>query len=431
MPRPWWTWAGALLGCGLTAWVALGSFRSAREARNALRRDHHLIWFHSGYGGGLGPPRGQAALTGPAKLQAVFDAIREAELVPLRQLHADVEGAAPPAPPVDLESLRAVHTDAYLLALLTGQPRALALSQKLPTWTPNVARGWLLNVGGLAAAARQALAGTPITANLGHGYHHAVPERGMGFCTLQGLAVVSRQLLREGRASRILIVDLDQHEGNGTGATLIGVPGVWNLTLYGHRHTGPPATANHRAIQIHHEAFPKGPQRDAHYLAAIAALVPPLLDELKPNLVLYQAGVDPHDAAGISGAALAQRDALVFAAARSRGIPVTWVLAGGYAPMPTLVSLHTATVEAANAVLEAVRPGMALRHDPALVNGWQVRGREVYFPDWSQGVTLRLTHAPALDAEGVAAFAERRRQRMEDDQRPTDLLQAAYAQRVR
>jgi hypothetical protein len=94
------------------------------------------IWYHTGYPGGIaGQPGGMSALTGPIKMPAVFRAIWTQRLIPPAQLHTDspqVPGRAAAAPPIDLESLRAVHTDRYLQAILTGEPRDLATSQGLP-----------------------------------------------------------------------------------------------------------------------------------------------------------------------------------------------------------------------------------------------------------------------------------------------------------
>ncbi len=386
------------------------------------------IWFHSGYGGGLKGGGGLSALTGPTKMPAVFEGLHRLGLVIPGNLHADAQGAMPPAPPMDLESLRATHTDRYLHALFTGKPPALACSQGLPGWEASVARGWLLNSGGLAAAAHRALAGVPITANLGHGYHHAGPDRGMGFCTIHGLAAVAKQLIREGKARRILIVDLDQHEGNGTGEILLGEPGIWNLTLFGHPHSGPPGSENHQPVRVHHEAFREGQERDVHYLSAVAAFLPAWLDRVKPDLVLYQAGMDPYDSAGITPKALAVRDAYVFAQARCRGIPVTWVLAGGYADFDILVTLHLGTVRAANQVLERVRPGLPLEEGAGDPYGWSVQAGRVRFPDWTamRRGPLKVTPAQTLDVEGVRRFVEARRQLMEAQRMPEGVLKGAY-----
>ncbi|MCX8119157.1 MAG: hypothetical protein N3G78_14660, partial [Desulfobacterota bacterium] len=279
------------------------------------------IWYHTGYPGGVvGPRSGMSALTGPTKMPAIFEAIWRGRLVPWEQIHTDhplVIGRKPPAPPIDLDSLRRVHTDRYLKALFTGDPPHLATSQGLPTWNENIARGWLLNVGGLYEAARTAIQKKTITANLGHGYHHATVHRGSAFCTINGLVVVARRLIREGEARRVMILDLDHHEGNGTAECILGDPEIWNVTLFGSYMGGPPSSSNNHPFQVQHGAFEVGERRDVHYLAVIAQFLPELIQRQRPELVLYQAGMDPFDGASITQKALELRDAFVFALCRS------------------------------------------------------------------------------------------------------------------
>jgi len=292
----------------------------------------------------VGSRTGMSPLTGPTKMPAIFEAIRRNQLVSPEQIHTDsplVIGRALEAPPIDLESLRQVHTDRYLKALFTGEPFYLATSQGLPLWNEDVARGWLLNVGGFYEAAQTALQKKTITANLGHGYHHATVNRGSAFCTINGLVVVAKRLIREGKANRVMIIDLDHHEGNGTAECIIGENSIWNVSIYGVYMGGPPSTGNNYVFQVQHREFEIGEKRDAHYLAGIAEILPELIRRQNPDLILYQAGMDPYDCAGISSKALAIRDAYVFALCRSMDKPVTWVLAGGYADIETLVDLHT------------------------------------------------------------------------------------------
>jgi len=402
-------------------------------AASALAAPRQEIWYHTGYPGGVtGPRSGLSARMGPTKMPVVFEAIVAEQLVGGAQLHTDsplVAGRRAPAPPIDLESLRAVHSDRYLNALFTGQPKSLACSQGLPEWTPSIARGWLLNVGGLYAAADAALRKRTITANLGHGYHHAGVNRGEGFCTLNGLAVVAQKLVREGKARRVMIVDLDQHEGNGSAACLLGQAPIWNVSIYGSNMGGPPAAGNNHVTEVSHAALDKGRPRDLNYLATISSQLPELIRRHDPDLVLYQAGMDPHDRAGVSAEALAVRDAYVMAVCRAMGKPVTWVLAGGYSDLETLKRLHTGTVRAANQVLERVKPGDAVRSsrggDPYT---WSARDRVVEFPDWARllGRALQVKRGAVLDDAGTRRFAlERERLRQRERVAEGD-LQSAY-----
>jgi acetoin utilization deacetylase AcuC-like enzyme len=400
---------------------------------SALAAPRQEIWYHTGYPGGVvGPSSGMSARMGPTKMPVVFEAILQQRLVGAAQLHTDsplVPGAAAPAPPIDLASLRAAHSDRYLKALFTGQPRELACSQGLPEWNAGIARGWLLNVGGLYAAAETALRKNTITANLGHGYHHAGVNRGQGYCTINGLAVVAQKLVREGRARRVMIIDLDQHEGNGSAACLIGETPIWNVSIYGSSMGGPPAATNNHVLQVDHAALEQGRPRDLNYLSAISSRLPELIRRHDPDLILYQAGMDPYDCSGVSAPALAVRDAYVMALARSLGKPLTWVLAGGYSDLETLKRLHTGTVRAANQVLERVRPGDTVRAGSATdPYSWSARGRVVLFPDWTRllGRSPRVMEPAVLDAAGIRRLVMERQLVRERERLPESDLQAAY-----
>ncbi len=390
------------------------------------------IWYHTGYPGDVkGPPTGMSALTGPTKMPAIFEAIWRHRLLPGHQIHTDspsVIGRAPPAPPIDLSSLRRVHTDRYLRALFTGEPLHLALSQGLPVWNDRIAKGWLLNVGGLYEAARIAVQKKTITANLGHGYHHATFHRGSGFCTINGLVVVSHKLIWEGQAKKIMILDLDHHEGNGTGECVLGYPSIWNVTLFGAPMGGPPRAENHHPFHVLHGAFDEGMKRDVHYLVTISSLLPPLIKEQDPDLILYQAGMDPYDSAGMSAKALAIRDAYVFSLCRTLGKPVTWVLAGGYAPIETLIQLHTETLKVANEVLIKVQLGDQIEHHGKNAYEWSVKKGKIQFPDWRSILkdTPQIEQPPSLSATQWKEFIAHRERLFREEKLPDEEIQSAY-----
>jgi len=390
------------------------------------------IWYHTGYSGGVvGPRAGMSALTGPTKMPAIFEAIVRNRLIEPGQIHTDslsVTGRTSFSSPIDLESLRLVHTDRYLKALFTGEPLSLATSQGLPIWNESIARGWLLNVGGFYAASKSALYKKTITANLGHGYHHATVNRGMGFCTINGLVVVAQKMIREAKAKRVMILDLDHHEGNGTAESIVGESSVWNVSVYGSYMGGPSSTWNNHVFQIRHGAFEQGSKRDAHYLAVISELLPPLIQLQDPDLILYQAGMDPFDGAGISKEALAIRDAYVFSLCRSMGKPVTWVLAGGYADMETLVELHLGTVRMANEVLRKTKFGDRIEHRGTKPYEWFLNNGTICFPDWKSQVkeTLQWNKPTFMTDQQIQAFVAAREQLFREERLPSEELISAY-----
>jgi acetoin utilization deacetylase AcuC-like enzyme len=192
----------------------------------------------------------------------------------------------------------------------------------------------------LAMRSRCATAGTILTArlalehgiacNTAGGSHHAFTGFGSGFCVFNDVAVASRLLLAEGAVRRILVIDLDVHQGDGTAAMLADEPRAFTLSV--HCRTNFPARKQQSDLDVTLDAGVE----DAEYLELINRLLPALLDRHRPELVFYNAGVDPHreDRLGrlaLSDAGLAERERRVLDAVRSRGLPLACVVGGGYA----------------------------------------------------------------------------------------------------
>src|SRR5277367_415510 len=135
-----------------------------------------------------------------------------------------------PAPVTEADILR-VHAPAYVTAVRTGEPRALAESQKFP-WSEKLYPSVLLTSGGLLAAATDALE-SGAAAALASGFHHSHRERGEGFCTFNGLLVALEALRASGRIKTAAILDMDLHYGNGTAQLAVERPWVRALSIYG------------------------------------------------------------------------------------------------------------------------------------------------------------------------------------------------------
>ena len=191
----------------------------------------------------------------------------------------------------------------------------------------------------LVDRARVATAGTVLTArlalhhglacNTAGGSHHAFADAGTGFCVFNDVAVAAAVLLAEGIVGRVVVVDLDVHQGDGTAAIFQGDPRVVTCSI--HAATNFPAR---KQRSDHDLALPRG-IGDREYLEALESILADLLDRARPDLVFYNAGVDPHaeDRLGhlaLSDQGLADRDHMVLRAALARGVPVAGVLGGGY-----------------------------------------------------------------------------------------------------
>ena len=255
-----------------------------------------------------------------AKYAGLFERLCALDLLPERHRHSVIE-----APAAWIES---AHDSRYVHAVLDqrlspGDERRLGLPM-----SPALASRSRHSVAGTLLAGRLALDGG-MAASLAGGSHHAFAGFGSGFCVFNDVAVATRVLLREGSVRRVAIVDLDVHQGDGTAAILGGDPEV--VTVSVHCRTNFPARKQRSTLDI---ALDPGTE-DESYLAVLERLLPALLDREAPDLVFYNAGVDPHrdDKLGrlaLTDKGLEARDALVLEHCRRRGIPLACVVGGGY-----------------------------------------------------------------------------------------------------
>lgn len=182
--------------------------------------------------------------------------------------------------------------------------------------------------GGTWLAAKLALR-HGYAANGAAGSHHALYDTGAGYCVFNDLAVAANRLIAEGDARRVLVVDLDVHQGDGTASLTAGREDIVTFSMHAEKNF-----PVRKARSDHDVALPDGTGDEA-YLTSLAQHLPPLLDRVRPDVVLYQAGVDPHaqDKLGrlaLSDKGLEARDRYVVSEARSRGVPVASALGGGY-----------------------------------------------------------------------------------------------------
>ncbi len=291
-----------------------------------------------------------------------FEAPLGEHIMPIRKfrLVADALRADPRfeirAPePVTESDLARVHASDYIAAVRTGEPRALAESQKFP-WSPELYPSVLLTNGGLHSAATTAL-DTGVAAALASGFHHAGPARGEGFCTFNGLLVGLEKLRAAGHLRTAAILDMDLHYGNGTATLAESRDWLLAASIYGNDYWDnvpyrDVETIRHPAGPNHFEAVLPNGCRGEEMLAILEATLPRLLERGRPDILLYQAGADPlrddpYSPLDLGPEDLKARDHRVFAFAREHGIPVAWVLAGGYTKETSkVVQVHVNTAHA-------------------------------------------------------------------------------------
>jgi acetoin utilization deacetylase AcuC-like enzyme len=249
------------------------------------------------------------------------------------------------APPASRDQLLLVHTEEYLTRgeRLASNPALAYLEFEMPL-SHKVIQALHRMTGGSIMACHDAVETGRASVNLGGGFHHAFADHGEGFCFINDVAVAVRVAQKEGWIRRAAIIDCDLHQGNGTARIFQGDDTVFTFSI--HQENNYPVKQK-SDWDIGLEDF----AGDERYLEELAQAVPRILDEFRPDLVLYLAGADPYEedllgALRLSKEGLRKRDRLVFQACRERRIPVAVTLAGGYARQTEdVVEIHVNMVE--------------------------------------------------------------------------------------
>lgn len=258
-----------------------------------------------------------------------------------------------PNPPPQ-EWIEQVHTPAYVQAYCQGTLDARAQRRIGLPWSPALVRRTCVAVGGTVLTAKLALQ-KGLACNTAGGTHHAFPAYGSGFCIFNDLAIAARQLQREGLIQKVLIVDLDVHQGDGTAFIFQDDASVFTFSL--HCDINFPGTKQRSDLDV---PLPAG-MEDDDYLRTLADYLPDLLTQVKPEIVLYDAGVDPHigDRLGklaLTDTGLYRREMQVLTTCLAQRIPVACVIGGGYADdMEALVYRHSLIHRAASQVFQQYR----------------------------------------------------------------------------
>ena len=248
------------------------------------------------------------------------------------------------------EELARAHDPAYIAAVSCGELGIPAQKAIGFPWSPGMVERSRRSAGATLAACRAAFA-DGVSANLAGGTHHAFRDRGEGFCVFNDAAVAARAMQAEGRAERILVVDCDVHQGNGTASILQGDDSIFTFSIHGARNFPFEKETSDLDIEL-----PDGCNDEA-YLLQLNHGLDTAFDLARPDLVIYLAGADPYhdDRLGrlaLSFAGLAERDRRVFGRCKSLGLPVAVAMAGGYArQIDDTVAIHAQTIRLARQIL--------------------------------------------------------------------------------
>jgi acetoin utilization deacetylase AcuC-like enzyme len=251
----------------------------------------------------------------------------------------------PPALATDEQLLRA-HSPDYLSQVVNGRFTRREIARIGLPWSPELVARARCAVGGAIAACRAALQ-DGVSVNLGGGTHHASRDRGQGFCLFNDIIVAARAMQAEGAARRVVVIDCDVHQGNGTAALAAGDPTIFTFSI--HSASNFPL---HKAPGDLDIGLADG-TGDAVYLEALEEGLEQALSRAQADLAIYVAGADPYedDLLGhlaLTKAGLAQRDRLVFQRCRRVRIPVAISTAGGYGRcIQDTIDIHLQTVRIA------------------------------------------------------------------------------------
>ena len=255
-----------------------------------------------------------------------------------------------PEAATDAQILRA-HNAEYLERVTKGTLTAAQIRAIGFPWSPQMVERSRRSAGATVAAARDALS-QGWSANLAGGTHHAFRDRGEGFCVFNDAAIAARAAQAEAGLSRVVVIDCDVHQGNGTASILRGDASVFTLSIHGARNFPFAKEASDIDIEL---ADGTG---DEEYLAQLARGLDEALERARAQLAIYLAGADPHegDRLGrlkLTFGGLARRDEMVLGRLRSLGIPVAIAMAGGYGrEIEDTVAIHAGTVLAARRLWE-------------------------------------------------------------------------------
>lgn len=231
-----------------------------------------------------------------------------------------------PITPVTAEQLSLVHDPVYVSGILNCE-----IENGFENKSKEIADSLLWTNGSFVSAARYAAQHKVCTVSPTSGFHHACHNKAMGFCTFNGLALAAVLLKQEGLSNHIAIADIDMHYGNGTD-NIIYKTGMNYVSHY---------TFGRWSYSSGKDFIDKLPGLMDKLLSSVKG-------EVKPDILFYQAGADPHVDDPYGGALtteeLKERDRIVFTKAKDAGIPVVWNLAGGYQPdISKVLEIHDNT----------------------------------------------------------------------------------------
>ena len=259
------------------------------------------------------------------------------------------------APSATDTELLLAHDPVYVQQVITGTLPPQAQREIGFPWTPQMVERSRRSVGATIAAARQALS-EGISVNLAGGTHHAYRDKGSGFCVFNDAAIAARVMQRQTPIKKIAIIDLDVHQGNGTASILRHDPSIFTLSLHGEKNFPFRKEPSDLDIGLPDDCG------DDQYLEALDHGLAQLDARFEPDLLIYLAGADPHEADRLGRLKLTfdglkARDRRVFEYARHHNLGIAITMAGGYGTdINNTVRVHVQTIAQALDYWQAYQP---------------------------------------------------------------------------
>ncbi len=255
---------------------------------------------------------------------------------------------------IEYNDLLLVHTNEYLNKIKTLSLSAQEIFKLELPLTEQIRDASLACCSGTIMAIQEA-ACDGIGIHIGGGFHHAFPDHGEGFCVFNDVAVGIRRIQQEGLFRKILVIDCDLHQGNGTASIFGGDKEVFTFSI--HQENNYPLVKPPSDLDI---GLEDGAD-DRVYISELKRYIPGIIDSFRPECVVYLAGADPYlndqlGGLGLTINGLQERDRYIINIARDQNMPIVILLAGGYASnIEDTVKIHLNTIDIGIGLLSKYR----------------------------------------------------------------------------
>ncbi len=245
------------------------------------------------------------------------------------------------------DDLLRVHCPDYVRRMSSGNAGEQEMRRIGFPWSQQMVERSRRSSGATMLALESAITGDKIAVNLAGGTHHAAYDRGGGYCVFNDSVIAARYVQQKNLAGKILIVDLDVHQGNGTAELCRDDDSIFTFSMH--------AEKNYPAIKPSSDLdVPlRNHTGDAEYLDKLAHFLPVAIERAAPDAVIYLAGADPYEGdrlgyLSLTKPGLAERDRFVMHACKTAGLPMAISMAGGYCPqVEHIADIHTRAVQLA------------------------------------------------------------------------------------